>query len=226
MYRTAYLGLTLALLLALATGCQTLPDRGISYELARSRSEQIHGLRYRLHFDLSADREAPVSATEELTFTLERKGGLVLDFREDPDHLLSLSINGDKIPASIVNEHIIIPKKYTISGENRIEIDFLAGKQSLNQREEFLYTLLVPDRARTLFPCFEQPDLKARYTLSLSVPEDWVAVSNSPVLEESPSEGGRRRIAFAETEPLSTYLFSFVAGRFEREESTRGGRTI
>ncbi len=226
MYRTAYLGLTLALLLALATGCQTLPDRGISYELARSRSEQIHDLRYRLHFDLSADREAPVSASEELTFTLERKGGLVLDFREDPDHLLSLSINGDKIPSSIVNEHIIIPKKYTISGENRIEIDFLAGKQSLNQREEFLYTLLVPDRARTLFPCFEQPDLKARYTLSLSVPENWAAVSNSPVLEESPSEGGRHRITFAETEPLSTYLFSFAAGRFEREESTRGGRTI
>ena len=81
MYRTAYLGLTLALLLAIATGCQTLPDKGVSYELARSRSEQIHDLRYRLHFDLSADREAPVSATEELTFTLERKGGLVLDFR-------------------------------------------------------------------------------------------------------------------------------------------------
>ena len=177
MHRIADLGLTLALLLALAAGCQTLPETGVSYDLARQRSAQIHDLRYRLQFDLSADREAPVNATETITCTLDRKGGLILDFREEPDHLLSLSINGNNIPVNIVNEHIVIPKKYTVSGENRVEITFLAGKQSLNQREEFLYTLLVPDRARTLFPCFDQPDLKARYTLSLSVPEDWVAVS-------------------------------------------------
>ena len=226
MHRIAYLGLTLALLLALAASCQTIPETGVSYDLARQRSAQIHDLRYRLHFDLSADREAPVNATETITCSLDRKGELVLDFREEPDHLLSLSINGNNIPNSIVNEHIVIPKKYTVSGENHIEITFLAGKQSLNQREEFLYTLLVPDRARTLFPCFDQPDLKARYTLSLSVPEDWVAVSNAPVAEEGTAADGRRRIAFAETEPLSTYLFSFVAGRFERDMATKGGRTI
>lgn len=225
MRRFAYLGLILALL-ALVTGCQTLPETGVSYELARQRGEQIHDLRYRLHFDLTADREAPVNATELITCTLECKGGLVLDFREDPDHLVSLSVNGNNLSTSVVNEHIVIPKKYTVVGENRIEIAFLAGKQSLNQREEFLYTLLVPDRARTLFPCFDQPDLKARYTLSLSVPENWVAVSNAPVAEERPAEAGRRRIAFAETEPLSTYLFSFVAGRFERDTALRGGRAI
>ncbi|MBQ5438475.1 MAG: aminopeptidase, partial [Bacteroidales bacterium] len=225
MHRIAYLGLTLALLLALAAGCRTLPETGVSYDLARQRSAQIHDLRYRLHFDLTADRDAAVNATETITCTLDRKGGLVLDFREEPDHLLSLSINGNNIPVNIVNEHIIIPKKYTVTGENRVEITFLAGKQSLNQREEFLYTLLVPDRARTLFPCFDQPDLKARYTLSLSVPEDWVAVSNAPVAEEGSAADGRRRIAFAETEPLSTYLFSFVAGRFERDMATKGGRT-
>ena len=46
-----------------------------------------------------------------------------------------------------------------------------------------MYTLLVPDRARTLFPCFDQPDMKATFELSLTLPEEWVAVSNSVVLE-------------------------------------------
>ncbi|MBR1538014.1 MAG: aminopeptidase, partial [Bacteroidales bacterium] len=91
---------------------------------------------------------------------------------------------------------------------------------------EFLYTLLVPDRARTLFPCFDQPDLKARYTLSLSVPENWTAVSNTCIVEETSGDDGRRTIRFAETEPLSTYLFSFAAGVFECSFAERDGRTI
>ena len=123
-------------------------------------------------------------------------------------------------------KHIVIPKKYTKSGENTILIDFTAGDQSLNRREEFLYTLLVPDRARTLFPCFDQPDLKGRYTLSLTAPAEWTAVSNTAIVRETVDETGRKTILFAETEPLSTYLFSFVAGRFERAFSHRDGRTI
>ena len=66
----------------------------------------------------------------------------------------------------------------TRSGENTVEIAFTAGDQSLNRNDSFLYTLLVPERARTLFPCFDQPDMKALYTLSLEVPADWKAVSN------------------------------------------------
>ena len=96
-----------------------------------------------------------------------------------------------------------------------MEIVFIAGDRSLNRNEDYMYTLLVPDRARTLFPCFDQPDLKARFTLSLRLPQGWQAVSNAP--EKDAYEADKNRwVCFAETEPLSTYLFSFVAGRFER----------
>ena len=226
MHRTAHLGLTLALLLLALTGCQTPPETGVSHDLAVARRTQIQDLRYRLHFDLAAEREAPVEATQQISFTLARKGEIILDFREDRAHLKTLSVNGDNIAISLINEHIIIPKKFTVKGENQVEIAFEAGKQSLNQRDEFLYTLLVPDRARTLFPCFDQPDLKARYTLSLTVPDSWTAVSNTYVETEIPAADGRKTICFAQTEPLSTYLFSFVAGRFEREQATRDGRTL
>ena len=59
-----------------------------------------------------------------------------------------------------------------------IRIDFIAGELSLNRNEDFLYTLLVPDRARTLFPVFDQPDLKASYELSLKMPFSWSAMAN------------------------------------------------
>jgi len=75
----------------------------------------------------------------------------------------------------------------------------------------YVYSLLVPADASSLFPCFDQPDLKGRFTLRLRLPRDWRAVSNAPLLEEAP---GRAR--FAQTEPISTYLFAFAAGPFER----------
>lgn len=84
----------------------------------------------------------------------------------------------------IQNEHIVIPAALTRAGENTVDIVFTAGDQSLNRNDEFLYTLLVPDRARTLFPCFDQPDMKALYTLSLEVPMTWKAVSNTHIAKE------------------------------------------
>ena len=47
--------------------------------------------------------------------------------------------------------------------------------------DDFLYTLFVPARAHRAFPCFDQPDLKGRYTLSLDVPAGWQAIANGAV---------------------------------------------
>ena len=53
-----------------------------------------------------------------------------------------------------------------------------APMRPLNRSAEFLYALFVPARARQAFPCFDQPDLKARCTLALDVPAAWQALSN------------------------------------------------
>lgn len=62
-------------------------------------------------------------------------------------------MNGKKTEFIFSNEHIIIPERHISKGKNVLEIEFIAGNQSLNRREDLLYTLLVPDRSRTLFPC-------------------------------------------------------------------------
>ncbi|MEJ7664802.1 MAG: hypothetical protein WKG07_37460 [Hymenobacter sp.] len=51
-----------------------------------------------------------------------------------------------------------------------MHIGLNAGDLSLNRNPDYLYTLLVPDRARTVVPVFDQPNLKATLTLSLTVP--------------------------------------------------------
>ena len=91
----------------------------------------------------------------------------------------------------------MIGAKDVANGENRVTVEFTANDQSLNRRDEFLYTLLVPDRARTLFPCFDQPDMKSLFTLSLEVPSSWQAVANGAIEQvDSTSVTGRRRVYF------------------------------
>ena len=197
-------------------------EAGVSRELALRRKAEIKNLRYHLHFALPAEKSRPVEGKVKILFSLETATDILLDFRENPEYIGEIRLNGNQVEVQVVNEHILLPG---VQGENVAEIVFRAGDQSLNRNEEYLYTLLVPDRARTLFPCFDQPDLKAPFSLSLEIPEDWVAVANGPV-EEERIEKGRKKINFAQTKPLSTYLFSFVAGKWTPLEKTCDGRKV
>src|SRR5439155_6451173 len=68
-------------------------------------------------------------------------------------------------------------------------------------------------------------DLKARWTLALDVPEGWETLANGAETSREP-RGGRLRLAFAETKPISTYLFAFAAGAFSIERAERDGRAL
>ncbi|BDG07929.1 M1 family metallopeptidase [Anaeromyxobacter paludicola] len=65
--------------------------------------------------------------------------------------------------------------------------------------------------ARRVFPCFDEPAFKAVWSVSVDVPEGAVALGNGPAVREEVS-GGRKRVEFAETPPLSSYLVALCAG--------------
>lgn len=200
--------------------------------LARERARSISDLRYDLEFRIPEALVDPVTGRVEIRFEWSGRGPLILDFASSPDRVASLRVN-DRGPVDVDlrDEHIRVPAALLESGQNLVEIEFEAGDGSLNRNEEFLYTLFVPDRARWAFPAFDQPDLKARYSLTLHVPDGWRAVANGETLEEvalepTPEGPGGSSFRFAQTEPLSTYLFSFAAGRFQVEEAVRGDRRL
>jgi len=218
--------------LAALCGCQSATvlsplvyEPGVSAELAQFRKQAIKDLRYDLSFSIPAEKHKPVQGEVTVSFRIDAPQELLLDFKADAKQLKSVSINGKVVGCAVVNEHITLPRSAMRKGVNAVRLSFIAGDQSLNRNADFLYTLLVPDRARTLFPCFEQPNLKAAFTLTLDVPTGWLAVSNTYVAEETVG-AGRKTITFVPTEPLSTYLFSFVAGRLNRREYSDGTRKI
>jgi puromycin-sensitive aminopeptidase len=72
--------------------------------------------------------------------------------------------------------------------------------------------------ARRAFPCWDEPDLKAVFSIAIVADDDMTVVSNSGVLTEEQVGGGRRLVRFRDTMPLSTYLVAFVVGPLEATE--------
>ena len=194
-------------------------------ELAQLRKQEIKELKYGLSFSIPEQKQEAVEGEARISFLLQRPQEIILDFRENADKIMDVSVNGQPSEYTFLNEHLVLPEASTIEGQNEVHIRFIAGDQSLNRNEEFLYTLLVPDRARTVFPCFEQPNLKAEFTLQLEVPAEWEAVSNTSIASEE-AKNERKLINFRPTEPLSTYLFSFVAGKLKKVEYADGERIL
>ncbi len=201
-------------------------EPGISEALATERERRITALRYDLAFDIPDTAVAPISASATLRFDLaDAAQPLVLDFAPAATHTRAVRANGADARWSAERGHLVLPAEHLRSGSNEITITFTAGDASLNRNPDFLYTLFVPARAHLAFPCFDQPALKARYTLALTVPRAWQAVANGAELSRE-AGGDRVTIRFAETNPLPTYLFSFAAGTFSVDTAERGGRTF
>ena len=135
--------------------------------------------RYDLSLTIPKALADPITGTTSITFDLrDNTTPLVIDFETSRDHVRSVKANGAIAAFEYVNGHIVVPNTALKVGRNIVEIAFTAGNDSLNRSADFLYALFVPARARQAIPVFDQPDLKARWTLTLTDPAEWQAVGN------------------------------------------------
>ncbi len=204
---------------------------GVSETLAVARKATISGVAYELNLTIPARKTAAIAATEQVSFNLkDNRNPVQVDFKASADHLHKLLVNGQPVEIDYRNEHLVLPVAALKTGRNVAEIQLTAGEQSLNRNDDYLYTLLVPDRARTVVPVFDQPDLKATFTLTLTVPRRWQAVANAPLIDSVVIRDGLlpgiKTYRFAPSDSISTYLFSFAAGKFSRVNRTLNGRAM
>ncbi|MFK8041063.1 M1 family metallopeptidase [Congregibacter sp.] len=207
-------------------GISMVVEPGVSASLAQDRAQRITELSYDLSFSVPSDPALPLNGRIVISFDLSSiENPLQIDFAQSADSITTVTAEGKLIAHSFENEHILIPSSALRIGRNELTLDFVAPQDSVNRNPDYLFTLFVPDRARRAFPLFDQPDLKARYRLTLETPADWTALGNGS-RESIATKDGRQVFRFATTDPLPSYLFSFVAGRFETVTRTMGGRDI
>lgn len=223
--------LALTLMTLAPIGAQD-PAPGIARELARTRKAQIENVEYDLHFRL--EDGAPAIAGEvwirfELNASNDTNGDeepdlpVVLDF--GGEGLQNLRVNDRETAPRIVHNHIVIPPEQLVLGLNGIVVEFrseiaptgtpLTVYEDPTDGRRYYYTLVVPADAHRLFPCFDQPDLRARFRYTLDLPATWQACANTALTDDGVEaiEGGERW-HFAQSEPLPTYLMAFACGPF------------
>lgn len=221
------------MLISVLLSCLALVS-GVDMQLANHRAEMISNVRYEISFDFTNSRDldfriteidAPVEGHMIVTFDIANSDDVILDYRDGA--LLGTCVNRKSCRPTTENGHIIIGKEHIRKGQNIVEFSFRPGNNAFNNREDYVYTLLVPDKASILFPCFDQPDIKAKFKLQLILPDKGAAaVSNSPIVKDKYGRFNGRTVEFAETEPLPTYLFAFACGKFRKSEFSTGSNTI
>ncbi len=130
----------------------------------------------------------------------------------------SITLNGNEIhPSQVADGRLTLTG---LQATNQLEVvatmAFTHDGQGLHRAIDpadglaYVYGMSFLDAAPQIYACFDQPDLKAPYDLSVTAPEGWVVAGNSPARE---TDSGRWE--FATTKPLSTYFFTVCAGPYE-----------
>ena len=203
---------------------------GIALALAQRRAARISHIRYAITLDLTG----PDRASGIVTMAFDRvadSGNLVLDFRGPV--LADLVVNGQPVVRLVRhNGHLVLPEGLLRTGTNTLSARFetpiaAAGAAIIrfhdaSDGQTYLYTLLVPSDANLLFPCFDQPDLKARVSWHLVAPAGWTVLANGPIAEKQ-DVGATTHWHFAESAPISTYLAAFAAGPWATWTSAPAG---
>jgi len=221
----------------MTTNAQTneaLTAEGVSRELARHRAARITDVRYRLSIELTPGSPR-FTGSEEITLKLaDTAAPVILDFRDldaagkiIEGTIRNVTVNSKPATGlSQKNGHIILPAKLFKVGENSIKLNFESGVATANRPviryndqedgSEYIYTLFVPMDASLAFPCFDQPDLKARFRLSAETPFDWQVISSgNRTVSFGVPYSPLRFHGFEWTNPISTYQFAFAAGPFK-----------
>ncbi len=191
----------------------TKPFRSLQHTEAQARFALLDVEEYDVRLDLASDDERFHSVT---TIRFGSKGGKTfVDLK--PDRVHEIRLNGEVIdPELLVRGRLPIT---TVAGPNELVVDavmrFRNDGEGLHRSVDpadgrhYVYGMSFMDAAPSIFACFDQPDLKAPYTLHVTAPTDWTVIGNAPGREVEPGVWELER-----TQPLSTYVVTLVAGPY------------
>ncbi len=202
-------------------------DFGVSLQLAQERFWDISELKYHLQLTIADSLQNDIQGKSTISLLKGNiESPLILDFVSTVEKVSEVKVNGKKAFYNLENEHLVIPSRFFQQGINKIEINFILGNSALNRNSNYFYSLLVPARACTTIPCFDQPDIKAQISYVIDMPNNLTAITNGKPYSFEDLGNNRKRVSYEETKPISTYLWAFAVGEFEKITEKRNGRDI
>ncbi len=209
-----------------------IPD-DLQHTEAEARHRLLSDLRYDVALDLSGGPDASAfRSVTEIDFSATAGADTFIDLEAETIH--EIVLNGEAVDAASAfadnrvalaglraSNHLRVvadqPYSHTGMGLHRV-IDPADGHL-------YIYTQCEPYEAHRVFAAFDQPDLKARFTMRVIAPTEWVVVGNSPVarIDADASDPATSTVVFTESPLMSTYLVAVVAGPYARVTDTHDG---
>ena len=193
---------------------------------AEGRAARVSNCHYTLALDIRAGAAA-YAGDITMRFDYVGRDDSFLDHRGKT--IQSLEINGQTVvpawngyrltlPGSALGTTNVVRIRY----ENEYDHQGDGFHQFIDPADgqEYLYSNFEPYEAHRLFPCFDQPDVKATYALTVTAPSEWEVIANYGIERTEAADTGRTTRVFKETALISSYLFALVAGPYQafREE--------
>jgi aminopeptidase N len=223
--------LSLMLIGSIIFSCTTTTKREIITEKsapnltmheAQIRKNKVSNVSYDLYFDIS-DKKEKYSGVSTINFELTHANDeLRIDFAKGS--ITSTYVNGVAVEAKYNNHYLLIAGTHLRHGTNQIKIEFTqdfsrdgSGFYRFVDPEDkriYTYTDLEPFDANKVFPCFDQPNLKATYKMKVKAPKDWViSTATLPTKIETAGEHAKMW-NFSKSAKFSTYVWSLHAGPY------------
>jgi aminopeptidase N len=210
-----------------------MPGENLTRVEAQERKSLVSVTSYDVELDLTTGPDT-FRSTTTVVFDATPGASTFIDALTAKVHAITL--NGTELDAGVADGARIALTGLAASNTLVVDADFAYTNtgEGLHRfvdpvdDEVYLYSQFeVPD-SRRVFAVFEQPDLKATFTFTVTAPENWVVVSNSPTPSPEAADG-KKVFAFETTPRISSYITAIVAGPYESvhsELTSSSGRVI
>ncbi len=196
-----------------------MPGINISRSEALERSEHLSVDSYEVFLDVTIPGEI-FFARSTIKFSCN-KDGYDTFIDTVAERVISATLNGSPVDTNGFDGQTIFLENLAKENELVIEVESLYAKtgeglqKSIDpvDNEIYLYSQGETAHIRKMYPCFDQPNLKATFTLSVLAPEHWEVISNNPV-KSVRQDGDGKFWEFTTTPRISTYITAVVAGPY------------
>jgi len=196
-----------------------MPGINISRSEALERSEHLTVESYEVFLDVTLPGEI-FFARSTIKFSCN-KAGYDTFIDTVAERIISATLNGIEVDTNGFDGQTIYLDNLAAENALIIEVESLYSKtgeglqKSIDpvDNEVYLYSQGETAHIRKMYPCFDQPNLKATFTLSVLAPEHWEVISNNP-MKSVHQDGDAKFWEFTTTPRISTYITAVVAGPY------------
>lgn len=210
-----------------------MPGVNLTHKEAKDRAALIKVESYAVDLDLTSGEETFVSTTTIHFVGLKPSSSTFID--AVGKSIISATLNGVNVDTANFDGETIYLTDLAVNNELKIVMENIYSKSGEGLHrfvdpadgEVYLYSQHEAADARRTFPCFDQPDLKATFAITVLVPAHWEVISNTPAESVASLGNASKRWVFKRTPIISTYLTAIVAGAYSKiEDVYRGEKTV